>query len=388
VSATAYNSHRWDAGALAYDAQELASDDDRWEIQLDAPSAPSVSVIIVTTSYADGLVECLQSLAEAAEDTPAFETIVVLNGADDGFRRLLRDRVRGVIVVDLEVNRGFAGGCAAGRPAASGEYLALLHDDAVAAPDWLEALVACAGEHRNAAVTGRIVFGDGRLQSSGCILWRDGATTQIGYGEPDEPERHDRRRVVDYGSSSSLLVRTEAWDAAGGPDQTLYPAYYVDLDLAMALRRLGTTVMYEPGARTIHHQGTTASLAFRDVAVARNRARFLHKWGDQLADQEVAPERGDAEATARAVARALARCEARARASTPLGHVGSPTAPPELLSNEAFILMQQELEALSVFPEQLRAERAERQRLEKLAHQLGQRRSVKAVLTRLTGPFR
>ena len=346
-----------------------------------------MSVIIVTTSNADGLMECLQSLAYAGENAPAFETIVVLNGADERFRRRLRDRVRGVMVVDLEVNRGFAGGCAAGRAAASGEYLALLHDDAVAAPDWLAALIACAGEHHNAAVTGRVVFGDGRVQSTGCILWRNGTTTQIGYGEPDEPERHVHRRVVDYGSSSSLLVRTEAWDAAGGPDQSLYPAYYVDLDLAMALRRLGTPVVYEPGARTTHDQWTTASAPLRDVAVARNRARFLHKWGDRLADQEIAPERDDAVATARAVTRALARCEARAREWTPSGEAGTPASPPELLSDDAFVLMQKELQALSVFPEQLRAERAERRRFEKLAHQRSRRRPIENVLDRLSRRF-
>jgi GT2 family glycosyltransferase len=216
------------------------------------------------------------------------------------------------MVVDLGVNRGFAGGCAVGRTAASGEYLALLHDDAVAAPDWLGALIGCASEHHDAAVTGRVVFGDGRLQSTGCILWRDGTTTQIGYGEPDERERHDRRRLVDYGSRRCS-------------NQSLYPAYYVDLDLAMALRRVGTTVVYEPLARTTHHQWTTASAPVRDVAVAVNRARFLHKWGDQLADQEIAPERGDAVATARAVTRALARCAARPRGWTPPGQVGPPS---------------------------------------------------------------
>ena len=97
--------------------------------------------------------------------------------------------------------------------------MALLHDDAVAAPGWLASLIGTAREVPHAgAVGGRIAFPDGRLQLTGCVLW-DGTTTQIGWGEPDEPGRHANRRVVDYASSSSLLVRADAGDESGGPDQ-------------------------------------------------------------------------------------------------------------------------------------------------------------------------
>ncbi len=265
---------------------------------------------------------------------------MVLNGVDDGFRRLLRDRVRGVIVVDLDVNRGFAGGCAAGRTAASGEYLALLHDDAVAAPDWLGALIACSGERCNAA-------GD-RASSSGreapidrSVLWRDGATTQIAYGEPDEPERHDRRRVVDYGSSSSLLVRTEAWDAAGGPRPE---------PLSRLLRRsrlghgspgrLGTTVMYEPGARTTHHQGTTP-LWRSAMSPSHGTEHASCTSGETNWLTRRSRPSGVTLKRQREPSRELSLVQARARGATPLGRLGSPVAPPELLSDDAFILMQQ-----------------------------------------------
>jgi ADP-ribose pyrophosphatase YjhB (NUDIX family) len=111
-------------------------------------SVPRASVVVVSTTNAGGLERCLRSL-DALEPEPSFETVLVLNGADDDVRDLA-DGLEDVTVVESVVNRGFAGGSNLGRAAATGEFVVLLHDDAEARPGWLAALVRCADEHPEA----------------------------------------------------------------------------------------------------------------------------------------------------------------------------------------------------------------------------------------------
>ena len=74
------------------------------------------------------------------------------------------------------------------------------------------------------------------------------------------------------------MVRAAAWDAVGGLEEKLYPVYYVDVDLSMALRKLGFVVYYQPASRIRHHQGASGNLRFRAFANQRNRQVFVEKW--------------------------------------------------------------------------------------------------------------
>lgn len=244
-------------------------------------AGPRASVVIVTTVNATGLERCLAALRALPPGEPSFETIVVLNGADDAVRGAAA-RARGVTVVESVVNRGFAGGSNLGRSVASGEFVVLLHDDAEVQPGWLSALVACADAHPEAGAVGsRILDPDGTLQVAGAVLWRDASARPVTGADGDYAER----RAVDYTGSSSLLVRAATWDAIGGMDDELYPAYFVDADLATAIRARGEAVFYEPGSVVLHAKGSSTTSRMKTFLYARNRARFAAKWADMLARQ-------------------------------------------------------------------------------------------------------
>jgi GT2 family glycosyltransferase len=267
-------------------------------IELPLSPEPRVSIVVVTTVNAAGLERCLRSLPGQASDGLPFETVVVLNGAQDDVRELATRRLRGAKVVESLANRGFAGGSNLGCAAATGELLVLLHDDAEAQEDWLTELVRCADEHPEAgAVGGRVQHPDGTLQLAGAVVWRDGSTTSIGSAHGDFLER----RPVDYVGSSSLLVRTATWDAVGGMDDRFYPAYYADADLAMAIRGLGEAVLYEPRSQILHHKGASSTPRFQAFVSARNRELFRRKWARELESQE--PPGEGPEALARAFRR-------------------------------------------------------------------------------------
>jgi GT2 family glycosyltransferase len=245
-----------------------------------AMDPPRASIVVVTSVNAKGLESCLLSIAAHAAPEVPFETIVVLNGAEDSVRAVVHRAHKSVKVVQSPVNRGFAGGCNLGRTAAKGEFIVLLHDDSEVEEGWLTELVRCADEHSQAGAVGaRVLHPDGRLQLAGAVLWRDATTTAVG---PDNPDGYLECRPVDYAGTSVLLVRVTTWDAIGGMDERFYPAYFADVDMAMSIRRLGQVVLYEPRSRIRHHTGASSSSRFKAFVGPRNRELFRTKWAREL----------------------------------------------------------------------------------------------------------
>jgi GT2 family glycosyltransferase len=275
-------------------------------IELRRSETPRASIIIPATSSSDLLLACLRSLARHVPCGLPYETIVVLNRVTPDQQRQLRDTVTGLQVVCPAVNLGLAGAANRGRQLARGEFLVLLHDDAEVESSWLETLVETAEAHPEAgAIGGMALYPDGRLQYAGMILWRDGRSSPPWTGETPAPAAFDRLRAVDFTGTSSVLVRASAWDAIGGLDERFYPVYYVDVDLAMALRRIGFAVLYEPRSRIRHHRSASTNHRFRSFLIERNRRLFIQKWGEALEQHEPFVE-GSAEAVERALARAAA----------------------------------------------------------------------------------
>jgi GT2 family glycosyltransferase len=256
-------------------------------------------VVIVAARRADRLARCLDALAAAlaAASHPA-EVVLVLNGAD-GDVRSLAAATTGVVALDAAVGLGFADGANLGVEAAAGELVLLLHDDAEPRADWLDPLVAFLDATPAAgAVASAAYLPDGTPQLAGALLWADGTTSPSwGDGPPRMPSAP---LAVDYAGSASLLVRRSAWVRAGGADPELHPAYYVDVDLSLRLRRAGYAVFCEPRSAVVHHKSSSSSSRARVFASARNRERLQAVWADLLAGQA---RRGDV-AAARAAAAA------------------------------------------------------------------------------------
>ena len=243
-----------------------------------------------------------------------FEVIVVLNQPIVHEESHLDDLVNGVRFIPSAANLGLAGAANRGRNVARGELLIVLHDDAEVESGWMEALVDTADAHPTAgAIGGKVLYPDGRLQNAGMILWRDATSSPPWFGERPPPSAFDRMRVVDYCGTSSLLVRADVWDDIGGLDERFYPVYYVDVDLAMAIRQRGLVVLYQPQSRILHHSGASGSSRWRSFVGARNRQLFIDKWGSAL-DQY---EPGGAD-----VAGAIGRAMTRAASIAPTPHRG------------------------------------------------------------------
>jgi O-antigen biosynthesis protein len=245
----------------------------------------------------------LQSLARFGPATIPYETIVVLSEATPEAEARLRNKATGIQVVSSPINLGLVGAGNRGRALASGDLLILLHDDAEIEPGWMEALVETADAHPEAgAIGGKVLYPDGRLQLAGGILWRNAHGSPPWLGETPAPDAFGRVRAVDWCGSSSLLVRALIWDLIGGLDERFYPIYFVDIDLAMSIRKLGFVVIYQPNSRIRHHRSASSNPNFRDFLLYRNRRLLIKKWGAALENHE--PFENSLAAVERALARA------------------------------------------------------------------------------------
>src|SRR5262245_43764552 len=105
----------------------------------EAGADPFVSIVIVTWNGRQFLDACLDAVA--AQQGVATETILVDNASSDGTADYVRKRFPWVRVIGLRENRGFAGGNNAGVREARGRYVALLNNDTVPEPGWLQTLL-------------------------------------------------------------------------------------------------------------------------------------------------------------------------------------------------------------------------------------------------------
>jgi N-acetylglucosaminyl-diphospho-decaprenol L-rhamnosyltransferase len=223
---------------------------------------PDVTVIVVTWNALPWLAPCLESVHGR-------DVIVVDHGSTDGTLELVRSRFPDVRVIEQE-NRGMGGGNNTGMRAAHGRWFFLLNSDAWIEPGSLDALVAFADEHPEAAVVGpRLVNTDGTLQRSvrgEPTLWR--LATEYLFIRKLAPRSrrlnalyagdfaHDDVRDVDWLYGPALLVRREAADAVGLFDEDFF-MFSEEVDWMTRFRRAGWKVLFFPGAQVVHVGGAS-----------------------------------------------------------------------------------------------------------------------------------
>ena len=123
-------------------------------------SRPLVGVVVVNHNGGDLTLRCLESLFGLTWPAQRLRVVLVDNASTDGVADTVEEHHPQVIVVRSNVNLGFAAGCNAGiGRLADVDYVALLNNDAVADPGWLEPLVdTLAGDHRVGAAASKVLF--------------------------------------------------------------------------------------------------------------------------------------------------------------------------------------------------------------------------------------
>jgi N-acetylglucosaminyl-diphospho-decaprenol L-rhamnosyltransferase len=248
------------------------------------------SVVVVTYNALPWLERALESVRGRA-------TIVVDHGSTDGTVELVRERFPDVALVEEE-NRGLAFGWNTGIARTSGRYVLLLNSDAWLDDGALDALVAFADAHPEAAVVGpRLRYPDGRLQRSVRgfpTLWR--IATEYLYlrklaprsralnafygGGFDHASVHDAEVLM----GAVWLVRRAAIEQVGPADDAFF-LFSEETDWAYRFRAAGWKLLFFPEAGATHVFGASHGGRLF-VENLRGQLRFLRKHrGERYAER-------------------------------------------------------------------------------------------------------
>jgi O-antigen biosynthesis protein len=237
--------------------------------------SPMVSAVLVLHNRAELTLRCIRALL--ASRVP-LELVVVDNASTD-LTSLLLERLDGAVIVRSETNQGFGAGVNEGARRAQARYLLLVNNDAEVLPGSIEAAVRRLESAPDiAAVGGKLILPDGRLQEAGTIVWNDGSCG--GYGRDDSPAApwYAFARDVDFCSAALLLTRRDTFSSIGGFDRAFDPAYYEDADYCVTLWEQGWRVVYEPETVAIHFEfASSGSIGRASQLQAERRTVFVAK---------------------------------------------------------------------------------------------------------------
>jgi GT2 family glycosyltransferase len=208
---------------------------------------PRVAVVLLNWRRWPDTVRCWESLRRL--DYPAFETIIVDNGSDDGSERQLKEKCPGSLVIQSGANIGFSGGCNRGIRAAldrGAEFVWLLNNDAEATPSALGSMVAVALSDDTIGCVGSVLYsmeGADRIRAwgGGRISFLTGRSVQLlAPGSPD------------YISGASMLIPRSTLQRVGLLDEQHFFMYWEDADYCFRIRAAGLTLAVATDAKVRH----------------------------------------------------------------------------------------------------------------------------------------
>lgn len=252
---------------------------------LPAHDRPKVTIVVPVHNKIDYTYRCLASLL-LMPVRATFEVVLVDDGSSD-LTTEIAALVANLRIVRHEAAKGFVHACNAGAAVARGEFVLFLNNDTEVSPHWLDRLIEPFDLYENVGLVGaKLVYGDGRLQEAGGIVWSDGLAGNYGrLGNIREP-RYNFLREADYCSGACVVLPTPLWRELGGFDEAFAPAYYEDTDLAFRVRAAGARVLYQPLAEILHFEGVSNG---QDLSQgmkrfqALNEPKFKERWSADFA---------------------------------------------------------------------------------------------------------
>ena len=236
-----------------------------------------ITVAIVSWNTRDLLRDCLAPLPASVD------VWVVDNGSTDGSGEMVRAHFPGVRLVESERNLGFGGAVNLVARATSTPWLVVANADVRVTEGALDALVSAAERDPGAgAVAPRLVLPDGSTQHSVFAFPTVPFTVLFVLGLAGDrlcvPGRWNWRRArrVPWAIGAFLLVRRDAWNAAGGFDERQW-MYAEDLELGWRLRQAGWATRFEPRAVVHHVSAASTTTAWGWMRTARWQ-RATYAW--------------------------------------------------------------------------------------------------------------
>jgi len=233
-------------------------------------NCPKVSIIILNWNGLEDTIECLESFKKVTYTN--YEIIVVDNGSEGNDAQVLREKFAGYIRLvqndsNLGCSKGFNAGIIYALENSRPDYIMIMNNDMVVAPDFIDELVRVAESNEQIGIVGpKIYYYDynGRkdvIWSAGgrIRLWSERISHTIGQNDDDSP-KYQNLTTVDWISGAALLLKSVVAKKAGLLDPWYFFGY-VDLDYSLRVRKHGFRIVYVPTAKVWHKVGASAKKA-------------------------------------------------------------------------------------------------------------------------------
>lgn len=225
------------------------------------PAGLAHEIILVDDGSTDGTRDWLKSLSPTRPAAPSTESSV---------RVILNDR-----------NLGYAGANNRGAALARGEFLALLNNDLVLLPQWLEPMLAA-----HASLRGRAgLIGNVQLDAKTGVIDHAGIVVNL-TGKPVHaralPPLLSRVlrpvRPVPAVTGACVLLSRALWQQLGGFDEA-YVNGGEDIDLCFRARAAGRTNAVALRSLVRHHVSSSPGRKARDE---QNSERLARRWREEF----------------------------------------------------------------------------------------------------------
>lgn len=240
---------------------------------------PFVSFVVPLFNHLGYTQEMLITLQAYLPVELNYEIIFVDDASSDGTATWLiglsDHRIKSM---SSKVNCGFAKTCNEGARLASGEVLALVNNDLLFKPGWLEPMLdILESPHLNAGIVGNIQFriSDDSVDHAGVHITADGQLDHI-HDIPKNNKSFDKNFAT---TGACMLIRKSDFDAVAGFDE-VYVNGCEDVDLCFKIRSIGKEI-YVAYQSWIHHH---VSLSRQNNALqnTRNSRHLYARWRKEL----------------------------------------------------------------------------------------------------------
>ncbi|MDB4442663.1 glycosyltransferase family 2 protein [bacterium] len=216
---------------------------------------PTVSVIIVNWNGKNLLADCLNGIRKQTYGDHS--VVLVDNGSHDGSLQYVHSHYPEIKTIALSENMGFAIANNIAIQSVQTKYVALLNNDAVPHPDWLQNLMDALEKHPEAGFcASKMLFYDNPrvIDRPGDVYTTAGTALLRGRGAPSQ--EFNSQEYVFGACAGAALYRTKMLDDIGLFDEDFF-LIYEDVDLSFRAQLRGYKCIYVPEAIVYHRAGSS-----------------------------------------------------------------------------------------------------------------------------------
>jgi GT2 family glycosyltransferase len=225
---------------------------------------PKVSIIILNWNGWQDTLECLDSLKKITYRN--YEAIIVDNASKNDSVSQIKNYLaknnppaggNDLNFITLDSNLGFAGGNNAGVKRAlkqKVDYILLLNNDTIVAPDFLDKLVEAGESDPKCGIAGPKIYFEtdkNRIWFGGGYFSWFGGGRHLEYDVIDKNPDDRKTKEVDYMTGCCFLIKRAALEKIGLMNEDFF-LYYEDTEWSLRAREQGYKIIYAPSSRIWH----------------------------------------------------------------------------------------------------------------------------------------